>query len=225
MSGGSLFDIVGPVMVGPSSSHTAGAVRLANLARAIADQPVKAVEFVLYNSFAQTYQGHGTDKGLVAGIMGLGVNDERIRDAFSLAEKAGLDYTITPFTGANNYSPNTVVFNLTLENGDKMRIAGHSIGGGKVYVSKIDDYNVTIKGETPTLVLFYKDQPGMIWRATKVIAELGINIATLTCNRNQRGEQAFMIITLDAMPPRAAIDEIASLPDIDIARCIDKLPA
>lgn len=225
MSGGSLFDIVGPVMVGPSSSHTAGAVRLANLARLIADAPIREVEFVLYNSFAQTYQGHGTDRGLLAGIMGFSVNDERIRDAFQLAEEQGLKYTITPFQGANNYSPNTVVFNLTLEDGQLMRIVGHSIGGGKVYVSKIDDNNVSIRGETPTLVLFYKDQPGMIWRVTKVIAELGINIATLTCNRNQRGEQAFMIITLDAMPPREAVEEIQRIPDIKIARCIDQLPS
>ncbi len=225
MSGGSLFDIVGPIMVGPSSSHTAGAVRLANLAMLIADAPIKEVEFVLYNSFAQTYQGHGTDRGLIAGILGYGVNDERIRDAFQLARQHGLRYRITPFTGANNYSPNTVVFNLTLENDEPMRIVGHSIGGGKVFVSKINDYNVSIRGETPTLVLFYKDQPGMIWRVTKVIAELGINIASLTCNRNQRGEQAFMIITMDAMPPREAVEEIKRIPDIYIARCIDKLPA
>lgn len=225
MNGGSLFDIVGPIMVGPSSSHTAGAVRLANLARLIADQPIREVEFVLYNSFAQTYQGHGTDRGLVAGILGYHVNDERIRDAFQLAQEHGLTYTITPFLGANNYSPNTVIFNLVLANGQAMRIVGHSIGGGKVYVSKIDEHNISIRGEFPTLVLIYKDQPGMIWQVTKILAEQQVNIATLTCNRNQRGDQAFMVITLDSMPERGAVEEIKRLADFYTVRCIDKLPS
>lgn len=225
MSGGSLFDIVGPIMVGPSSSHTAGAVRLANLARLVADQPIQEVEFVLYNSFAQTYQGHGTDRGLLAGILGYGVNDERIRDAFHLAQSHGLRYTITPFLGANNYSPNTVVFNMRLQNDQTLTVVGHSIGGGKVYVSKIDGHNVNIRGEMPTLILFYKDQPGMIWQVTKILAEQHINIATLTCNRNQRGVEAFMIITLDSLPPAEAVAAIQAIPDIYTARCIDKLPA
>lgn len=224
MSGGSLFDIVGPIMVGPSSSHTAGAVRLANLARLVAAQPIREVEFLLYNSFAQTYQGHGTDRGLIAGILGYGVNDERIRDAFALAQSHDLRYKITPFFGANNYSPNTVVFNLTLENGQSLKIVGHSIGGGKVYVSKIDGHNVNIRGEMPTLILFYKDQPGMIWQVTKILAEQQINIATLTCNRNQRGVEAFMIITLDSLPPPEAVAAIQSIPDIYTVRCIDQLP-
>lgn len=225
MSGGSLFDIVGPVMVGPSSSHTAGAVRLANLARLIADQPISDVEFILYNSFAQTYQGHGTDRGLIAGILGYGVNDERIRDAFQLAAQHKLNYRMTPFHGANNYPPNTVVFNLALQDGQQLRIVGHSIGGGKVYVSKIDDHNVSLRGEMPTLILFYKDQPGMIWQVTKILAEKQINIATLSCNRNQRGLEAFMIITLDSLPPLEAVEEIRRIADIYTVRCIDKLSA
>ena len=223
MSGGSLFDIVGPVMVGPSSSHTAGAVRLANLARQIADQPIHEVEFILYNSFAQTYQGHGTDRGLIAGILGYGVNDERIRDAFALAETHGLQYKITPFLGANNFSPNTVAFRLTLANGRKMLVVGHSLGGGKVYVSKIDDHNVSLRGEMPTLILFYKDQPGMIWRVTKVLAEQHVNIASLTCNRNQRGEEAFMIITMDSMPAPQAVEEIRKIADIYEEIALDRI--
>lgn len=224
MAGGSLFDIVGPVMVGPSSSHTAGAVRLANLAKMVAEHPVKSVEFVLYNSFAQTYQGHGTDRGLIAGILGLSVNDERIRDAFQLADEHGLSYTITPFEGANNYSPNTVVFNMTLADGSHLRVVGHSIGGGKVYVSQINNHNLTLRGEAPTLILFYKDKPGMIWQVTKILAECDINIATLICNRQQRGEQAFMIITLDSLPPAEAVEHIRQLADFYTVRCIDKLP-
>ncbi len=222
---GSLFDIVGPVMVGPSSSHTAGAVRLASLARLIAGKGIAEVEFVLFNSFAKTYQGHGTDRGLIAGILGYPVDDERIREAFELAGKHGLKYRITPFLEANNYSPNTVVFNMLLENGEKMTIVGHSVGGGKVYVSKINEYNVSLKGELPTLILFYKDQPGMIWRVTKILAEQNINIATLNCNRRLRGDEAFMTITLDSMPEPSDIEKIRQIDDIYLMKCIDRLPA
>lgn len=224
MSGGSLFDIAGPVMVGPSSSHTAGAVRLANLARLIAGQPVCEVEFVLYNSFAQTYRGHGTDRGLVAGILGFGVADERIRDVFDHAEAQGLSYLIKPFAGPNHYPPNTVMFNMVLSDGTSLQIVGHSIGGGKVHVSRINEHALSLRGEMPTLVLFYRDQPGMIWQVTKILAEEGINIATLTCNRNQRGAKAFMIITLDSTPSEAVSLAIRRIADIESVRCIDRLP-
>src|SRR5205085_337612 len=128
-------------------------------------------------------------------------------------------------TGANNYPPNTVVFNLVLQNQQTLCIVGHSIGGGKVYVSKIDGHNVSLRGEMPTLILFYKDQPGMIWQVTKILAEQHINIASLTCNRNQRGLEAFMIITLDSLPPAKAVEEIRNITDIYTVRCINKLSA
>lgn len=221
--GSSLFDIVGPIMVGPSSSHTAGAVRLANLARSIAGQNIASVEFVLYNSFAKTYQGHGTDRGLIAGILGYGVDDPRIRDAFEVAKAENLQYAIKPFTGSNHYSPNTVVFNMILENQEHLKIVGHSIGGGKVYVSKINDYNVSLKGVFPTLLLFYKDQPGMIWQTTKIIAERGINIASLHCSRHGKGEQAFMEICLDTLLPPDAVEQISQIPNVYIVKSIDKI--
>jgi L-serine dehydratase len=220
---GSLFDIVGPIMVGPSSSHTAGAVRLANLARLIAGKEIVEVEFVLYNSFAKTYQGHGTDRGLIAGILGYAVDDPIIRDAFELAKTKNLKYQITPFTGGNNYSPNTVLFRMTLEDGEKLTVIGHSIGGGRVYVSKINDYNVALKGELPTLIMYYKDQPGMIWQVTKTIAESHINIASLNCSRRQRGAEAFMEICLDTLLPPEAVAAIRQIPEVYIVRSIDKL--
>jgi L-serine dehydratase len=112
---------------------------------------------------------------------------------------------------------------MKLEDGREMRVVGHSVGGGKVYVSQIDDHNVSIRGEMPTLILFYKDQPGMIWQVTKILAELKINIAALTCNRNQRGEEAFMIITMDSMPARGVVAEIRKIPDIHEVIAIDRL--
>ncbi len=221
----SLFDIVGPVMVGPSSSHTAGAVRLAQLALAIAGQKVVEAEFILYNSFAHTYKGHGTDRGLIAGILGYSVDDERIKDAPAWAEKEGLRFKITPELKPNSYSPNTVEFRLTLADGEKLKVIGHSIGGGRVYVSKLNQYNVSLKGEMPTLIMFYKDQPGMIWKVTKIIAEDSVNIASLTCSRGRRGVEAFMSICLDSPLKPKQVAEIKEISNVYIVRNVDKLPS
>lgn len=234
MLNGSLFDIIGPVMVGPSSSHTAGAVRLGSLARLIAVKHIISVDFKLYNSFAKTYKGHGTDCGLLAGILGYGVEDEQIRDAYQLAEKQGLQYQFSPILEKNHYSPNTVVFTLTLgpdsktstqDETEKMSIIGHSVGGGKVYISKINDYNVSLKGEYPTILIHYKDQPGMIWQVTKVLAEHHINIATLNCTRGERNVSAFMTITLDSAPSKSDVDKISHIPDVYWCRYVDALPS
>ncbi len=219
----SFFDIVGPVMVGPSSSHTAGAVRLAQLALLIAGRKVVDVEFILYNSFARTYKGHGTDRGLIAGLLGYGVDDERIRDAYEWAEKESLSFKMTLDEKPNNYSPNTVKFVMTLDDEEKLVVVGHSIGGGKVYVSRLNHYNVSLKGEMPTLIMFYKDQPGMIWRVTKVIAEQGVNIASLTCSRGKRGVEAFMSICLDTALYPEQVAEINQISDVYIVRSMDKL--
>ena len=221
---GSLFDIIGPVMVGPSSSHTAGAVRLSQLARLIAGQEISVAECILYNSFAHTYRGHGTDRGLIAGLLGFTVDDERIRTAFEEAENMGLQYSITPDLGHNHFSPNTVRFNLTLADGEQLMIIGHSVGGGKVYVSKVNQYNVSLKGDMPTVILFYKDQPGMIWQVTKVIAEQKINIASLQCARKRRGVEAFMSIALDENLAPEQVQAIKAIPDVFLARSVDRLP-
>ncbi len=222
---GSLFDIVGPVMVGPSSSHTAGAVRLGLLAKMLANQPVVRVKFYLYNSFAQTYKGHGTDKGLLGGLLGFGVDDERIRETFQHADDSGLIYEFIPEEKPNNtFSPNTVLFELTLKDSQIMTVIGHSTGGGRVYVSKFNAYSVNLKGEAPTVILFYKDQPGMIWKTTKIIADAGINIANLNCSRLQRNVEAFMAITLDEPLPADTVQEIYNIPDVHMARCLEQLP-
>ncbi len=211
---GSLFDIVGPVMVGPSSSHTAGAVRLGQLVRLIAPQTIKKANFILYNSFAKTYQGHGTDRGLLAGLMGYSVDDGRIPDAYKLADEAGLVYTFTPYLRANSFPPNTVIFELTLEDGTQMSVTGESTGGGAILVFKIDRFDVQLMGDLPTLLLYYKDKPGMIWRVSKILAEKEINIATLHCSRSEKGVHAFMSITLDSMPDLHDLDAITTIEDV-----------
>jgi L-serine dehydratase len=227
--GDSLFSIIGPVMVGPSSSHTAGAVRLGLLARALAgisDAAMpQSVTLSLYNSFAHTYRGHGTDKGLLAGLMGLAVNDEGIRTAEEKAKAAGLHYTLQPRFEANTYPENTVVFEIVRADGSPMRLVGNSIGGGQVAITHLDSFEVTITGETPTLVLVYPDKPGMIWKVTKVIAEVGINIATLQCSRNRRGQDATMVITLDDPIPATALQGLYDvMGKVSLLRCLDALP-
>lgn len=224
-SHGSLFEIMGPVMIGPSSSHTAGAVRLALLARNVANRPIRQVDFTLYNSFAKTYKGHGTDRGLLAGILNLGVDDESIRDVFERVKASKLVYRFIPVEDPNHYPPNTVRFDMTLDNGEQLTIVGHSIGGGKVYISRINEYNVSLRGEYPTLVMFYRDQPGMIWQVTKIIAEHHINIASLTCTRKDKGTEAFMSICLDSLMPDEQVEAIRRIPDVYVVHSLDKLPS
>lgn len=224
-SGGSLFDILGPVMIGPSSSHTAGAVRLALLARNIAGQPVKSVVFKLYNSFAKTYQGHGTDRGLVAGILGMAVDSDEVPEAFERAQAQGLTYVFEPIEAPNHYPPNTVIFEMVTADDEPLTVVGHSMGGAKVYVSQINGYQVSLKGEYPTLLLFYADQPGMIWRVTKIIAFEQINIASLLCARKHKGEEAFMVICLDHLLPKEAVEAIRSIHNVYTVRNIDKIPS
>jgi L-serine dehydratase len=216
---------MGPIMIGPSSSHTAGAVRLAQLAKNVANHPICQVDFTLYNSFAKTYQGHGTDRGLIAGILGVGVEDEAIRDAFDLATRQGLQYRFLVHEESNHYPPNTVRFDMTLQTGEHLMVIGHSIGGGKVYISRINEYNVSLRGEYPTLVMFYKDQPGMIWQVTKIIAEQHINIASLNCSRKDKGTEAFMAICLDSLLPEAQVEEIRQIPGVFSVCNVDKIPS
>lgn len=220
----SLFDIVGPIMIGPSSSHTAGAVRLGLLARMVASHPIVNARCLLYNSFAKTYKGHGTGKGLIAGLMGYGVDDDIIRTIESVADEQSFKVSLEPQDEVNPYPPNTVRFLLTLQSGTELDILGHSIGGGKVRLSKINGYHVSLKGEVPTLILFYRDQPGMIWQVTKALAEAQLNIATLQCARKQKGHEAYMIITLDDMVPQHVIEAIKAIPSMLMSRCLEPLP-
>lgn len=216
---------MGPVMIGPSSSHTAGAVRLAQLARNVANGSISRVRFTLYNSFAKTHEGHGTDRGLLAGILGVAVDDESIRDAFELARQKGLEYSFEIVDAPNSYPPNTVLFDIDLASGEHVTVLGHSIGGGKVYISRINEYTLSLRGEYPTLIMFYHDEPGMIWRATKIIAEQHINIASLTCTRKGKGTEAFMAICLDTLLSAAQVDEIRQISGVYSVRNVDKIPS
>src|SRR5919112_2931787 len=207
----SLLDIIGPVMVDPSSSHTAGACRLGLLARCVVGGTPERALLELHGSFARTGEGHGTDKALVGGLLGFRPDDERLRTALEIAEREGLDYTFEKTTLADDAHPNTV--RLTIERGDRhATMTGSSLGAGRVLVTDIDGYPVEVTGNYHTIVLVAEDVKGSVARIAGILAEHDLNIATLKLTRKQRGGDAFMVIEVDHAPDERTRDEIRALP-------------
>ena len=192
-----VFDIIGPIMIGPSSSHTAGAVRLGLMARAILGERAKSADIGLYGSFAQTYKGHGTDRALIAGIMGFKPDDERIRAALQIAQN---DYKLEFFfhkIELENAHPNTAVITLTGTTGRTVKVQGASIGGGNIVISAINSYQVSLSGKYPSIIIVHQDMPGVINGVTAALARYNINIAYMKVSRSERGAQALMNIEVD----------------------------
>jgi len=218
----SLLDIIGPVMVGPSSSHTAGACRLGLLGRGLVSGTPQRALLELHGSFARTGEGHGTDKALVAGLLGFRPDDERIRTALQIAEQEGLDYRFEKTSLADSAHPNTV--RMTLERGDlKSTLTGCSLGAGRVLVTEIDGYPVEVSGNFHTIALVAEDKKGSIARITSILADHDINIATLRLTRKQKGGDAFMVIECDEAPGEGVRDEIRNLDWVRWARRLDKV--
>lgn len=202
-----IFDIIGPIMVGPSSSHTAGAVRIGQMVRALLGGQPKTAEIWLHGSFAETGKGHGTEVALVAGLLGMEPDDMRIPRSFFIAEEAGIKVQILrkEISGAH---PNTALFHVTDEAGDFMEIEACSIGGGRIQVSKIDGMNVKCSGEVPTLIIRNSDKPGMVAEVTAALARRHINIAQMHLFRNGKGEDAVMVVETDQAIPAEEISEL-----------------
>jgi len=218
----SVFDIIGPVMIGPSSSHTAGAVRLGNLARAVFGQTPRRVRVVLHGSFAETGPGHGTDLALVAGLLGFSPDDGRIRDALTHAERSELAVTFA--TGdLGEVHPNTALFELEGPTGEQMRIQGSSLGGGDVVVTRVDDYDVDITGELPVLVVGHLDQPGEIAAVSRALADAEVNIAAMRVARERRGGGAIMLIDTDAAVSAEVAESLRALPGVTSVRRVDAI--
>ncbi|TFU27470.1 L-serine ammonia-lyase, iron-sulfur-dependent subunit beta [Thermus tengchongensis] len=198
-----LLDMIGPVMVGPSSSHTAGACRLALLARHLLGERPRRVEFGLHGSFAKTGKGHGTHLALVAGILGFTPDDERLKESLSLAEKEGLEVAFKAVE-LGDVHPNTV--RMVLE-GDKERITvtGSSLGGGLVRIFDLDGFEVRITGAAPTLVIRNVDTPGVVARVARILADDEVNIAYLTVSRKKRGGEAMMSLEVDRPLPEVPL--------------------
>ena len=222
----SLLDIIGPVMVGPSSSHTAGACRLGLLARCLVGGTPDRARIELHGSFARTGEGHGTDKAIVGGLMGFRPDDERIRDALGIAEGEGLDYRFekTTLGEESKVHPNTV--RVTVERGDRTAVmVGSSLGAGRVLVTEIDGFPVEVTGNYHTIVLVAEDVPGSVARIATILADDGINIATLRLTRKQRGGDAFMVIEVDEQPDEKVRSDIRVLPWVRWAFRLDKVSA
>lgn len=215
----SIFNILGPVMIGPSSSHTAGAERIGRAAKTIFGKSIKAARFFLHGSFATTYRGHGTDRALVAGILGMETDDERIRESFEIAEAQGIAVTFEP-ADLGDVHPNTVEVQLTGVEGETITVRGSSVGGGSIRITAIDGEPVDFDGSLPVLILKHKDQQGMISRITFAIAMQGINIANLKVTRESKGQTATTIVESDTVVPQGAVDEIASLEGVISVRAV-----
>ena len=195
-----VFDILGPVMIGPSSSHTAGA-------------PAVKADIFLHGSFAKTYKGHGTDKALIAGIMGMSTDDSRIRRAPELAREQGLAVTIT--TGdIDGAHPNTARVALTDADGNRVSLLGSSIGGGNILVTEVNGMEVSITGQHTTLIVLHRDAPGTIAAVTEVMAEAGVNICNFRLSRQQKGGDAVMTIEIDGSFGPELNQKIKVLPNV-----------
>lgn len=208
-----VFDIIGPIMIGPSSSHTAGAVRLGLMTRKIlGEEPTQAtIEF--HGSFAQTYKGHGTDKAIVAGIMGFSTDDERIKESLNIAVHKGLKYEIHTIDLGDAH-PNTAVIYLFGQSGHMTRVVGASIGGGNIRITNIDGYDVELTGQYHTLISIHHDRPGMITMVTSILAKYKINIAFMRVFRKSRGAEALMMIEVDDQISEEVLEEIKEVPGV-----------
>ena len=197
----SVFDVMGPNMIGPSSSHTAGAARIAFLAQKMITPPLKKVEFILYGSFARTYKGHGTDRALLGGIMGFSTDDMRIRNSFDIAREQGIDFSFTPNEAETDVHPNTVDIHMVNEQGQEMTVRGESLGGGKVRIVEINHVKVDFTGEYSAVIVIQKDRPGVVAHVTKVLSDRGVNIAFMRLFRKAKGEIAYTIVESDGRLP------------------------
>lgn len=208
-----VFDIVGPVMIGPSSSHTAGAVRIGYVAGHLLGRPAVKAEIRLHGSFAKTYRGHGTDKALIAGILGMLPDDERIRTSPVLAVEAGLEVTIIP-DSIKDAHPNTARIILTAADGEQIIVQGSSIGGGNIIINQINGLEVEFSGQNDTLIVLHRDTAGVIAEVSQYLGELGINISNFRLSRSQKGGIAIMTIEVDGKVEPFMNEHISGMPNI-----------
>ena len=210
----SVFDVLGPNMIGPSSSHTAGAEIIAFLAQKMITPPLVRVNFTLYGSFAKTYHGHGTDRALLGGIMGFSVDDTRIRDSFDIAAKRGLAYSFTPNETETDIHPNTVDIRMENAEGQVMTVRGESLGGGKVRIVRINGVKVDFSGEYNALIVVQQDKPGVVAHITNILSEHSVNIAFMRLFREAKGHTAYTIVESDERLPEGVSELLRQNPNI-----------
>jgi L-serine dehydratase len=218
----SLLDIIGPVMVGPSSSHTAGACRIGLFARGLVGGHPESAKVELHGSFARTGVGHGTDRAIAGGLMGFFPDDERLRQSLELAEASGLEITFANTRLRGNHHPNTA--RITVRHGSHEAVViGSSLGAGRVLITSIDGFGVEVTGAFPTLVFVAQDVPGIIAAVSTALARQGDNIATMRVSRRQKGGDAIHIYELDQPASPEAMEAIRAIPALSMIRSIPRI--
>ncbi len=209
-----ILDVFGPVMIGPSSSHTAGVARIAFLARKIFPYPLDRALVLFYGSLARTYRGHGSDKAAVAGLLGILPDDERLGYALELAAREGLDVEIKPeYDGPERYHPNTAV--IELWSGDKhARIRGASIGGGEIRLQSVNGFEADLDGSLEALLVLHRDEVGVIAIVSHILAANRFNIASVASHRKDKGDEALMVVEVDGVVPTSIVAQIRDLPSV-----------
>ena len=208
----SVFDIIGPVMIGPSSSHTAGAARIGKVVRSIFGQQPDSVDIYLYESFAKTYRGHGTDIALVGGLLGMEPDDEQLANSLEIAYEQGMEVCFIPKSEKADH-PNSV--KIVVSSGDrKLSVTGISIGGGNIQISELNGFKLSLSMGTPTFIVVHQDVPGMIAKVTNILSASDINIRTMTVTRESKGEKAIMIIEVDQAEVGDIVMQLAEIPHI-----------
>ena len=216
-----IFDMMGPVMVGPSSSHTAGAARIGNMGRTLLGEEVARADIGLYGSFAETGYGHGTDRALLAGLLGMKPDDLRIPNAYEEANRAGMAYSFRTVE-LRDAHPNTALLELTGKSGKKLTLQASSIGGGAIVVNKIDGIDVNFTGDFNTLIVRNQDESGSVAAITSILSQVHINVANMSVNRHRRGGDALMVIETDQHIKRNQVEFLAQLPGILSVTYYDK---
>lgn len=208
----SVFDIIGPVMIGPSSSHTAGAARMGQVARQLFRQQPEKIVISLYESFAKTYRGHGTDVALVGGILGFETDDPRIPSALEIAKEQGIDVTFIE-EEAQAPHPNTARLRLYKDE-EEIEVVASSIGGGKIEVIELNGFDLQLTGTSPALLIVNNDRYGAIAAVANILAKHKINISTMSVSRKEKGRKALMVIETDELLADEIISEITEQPNI-----------
>ena len=216
----SIFEIIGPIMIGPSSSHTAGAVRIGRIAREIlGEKPIRAI-ILFHGSFAETYRGHGSDKAVIGGILGFSTDDLRIRKALEIAEKEGLKIEFKTVDLGEEYHPNTIKIVLEGSSGLKIWIVGSSIGGGNIIVTEVNGFEADISGDYHALIAIHDDKPGMVAKITSILAKHKINIARMKVSRIRRGALAFSSLEVDQEISKEIVKEIEKIEGVKLVRAL-----
>ena len=217
-----IFDIVGPIMVGPSSSHTAGAARIGYTVRVILGEPIKKAKIYFHGSFAETYKGHGSDKAVIGGLLGYMPDDSRIKNSMEDADALGIKYSFEKIDISEAH-PNTILILATGQNGEQISLQGASVGGGNIIIQRFNDVVVDFAGNYDTLIIEQEDAPGAVAAVTNFIAAMKINIANMKVFRAGKGSGAIMVIETDGILPTGICQTISGFQNIKSVRYIQKI--